>query len=52
MGTLLALLITLIPVLGLILIGIRRENKRKELMLQEAIKALRVVGISRGRHLR
>ena len=42
----------LIPILGLILLGLREERKRKELLLKECLKALRIVGVSRGRHLK
>lgn len=52
MITLIALSITFIPVLGLILLGIRQERLRNELLLKESLRALRVVGISRGRHLK
>ena len=43
--------VILIPILGLIFIGIRNERKITELLLKDAIKALRMVGITRGRHL-
>lgn len=43
--------VILIPILGGFFLGIRNERKRTEALLKESIKALRIVGVSRGRHL-
>lgn len=43
--------IILVPILGLLFLGIRRERQLAEQNMREAIRALRIVGISRGRHL-
>lgn len=52
MMTLIALSVTLIPILGLIMLGIRQERIRKERLLNESLKALRIISISRGRHIK
>lgn len=44
--------LVLLPVQGLIWLGIRRERRDKERLLAESLRALRMIGVSRGRHLR
>lgn len=44
------MLVSLIAINGLILLGMRNERLRNERMLRDAMKTLRIVGISRGRH--
>ena len=44
--------VVLIPVLGGLWYGIREERLKTQRMLWDAIKTLRVVGTSRGNHLR
>ena len=45
------ILTMLIGINLIILVGIRRENKKKMDKFDEALKALRVIAISKGRHL-
>ena len=41
--------VTLIPILGALLVGIKAENDRKERILKTALRALGIVVTSRGR---
>jgi hypothetical protein len=43
---------SLIPILGLIWLGIRRERLERDRQIRELMKTLQVISISRGRHLR
>lgn len=48
----LAAQVILLPILGLLWYGARQERLQNKRMLWDAIRTLRVVGTSRGRHLR
>lgn len=43
--------VVLLPILGLLFLGIKKENDRKERLLTSTLKALRIVAVSKGRHL-
>lgn len=41
--------VTLVPILGIILLGMVREREAKDRQIRELMKALMIVGISKGR---
>lgn len=44
--------LVLIPILGGLFFALKKQNDRRELLMGEAIKALRIIAVSRGKHLK
>lgn len=44
--------VVLIPICGLILLGMRNERINRDRQMRELMKSLQIISISRGRHIR